>query len=153
MRHLLTVILGLAVLVATVAGCGGAHRYDSRLAAADSLMRPDPDSALAIVKAVDRDSLATEGDRAYRDLLLTQARYRCYEAATSDSDINRALAWYRAHSVEREKLTRALIYTKIKQILLLDFLCDSTIFVYDYNFQQHISIFDAFQIESIILTK
>ena len=110
MKHLLTVILGLAVLVATVAGCGGAHRYDSRLAAADSLMRPDPDSALAIVKAVDRDSLATEGDRAYRDLLLTQARYRCYEAATSDSDINHALAWYRAHSGEREKLTRALIY-------------------------------------------
>ena len=110
MRHLLTVILGLAVLVATVAGCGGAHRYDSRLAAADSLMRPDPDSALAIVKAVDRDSLATEGDRAYRDLLLTQARYRCYEVATSDSDINHALAYYRAHSGEREKLTRALIY-------------------------------------------
>ena len=106
----MTVILGLAVLVATVAGCGGAHRYDSRLAAADSLMRSDPDSALAIVKAVDRDSLASEGDRAYRDLLLTQARYRCYEAATSDSDINHALAWYRAHTSEREKLTRALIY-------------------------------------------
>ena len=110
MKHLLTVILSILALVAVVTGCGGAHRYDARLVRADSLMRPDPDSALAIVQAVDRDSLASDGDRAYRDLLLTQARYRCYVTATSDSDINRALAWYRAHSGEREKLTRALIY-------------------------------------------
>ena len=110
MKHLMTVILSILVLVATVTGCGGAHRYNSRLVLADSLMRPDPDSALAIVQSVDRDSLTGEGDRAYRDLLLTQARYRCYEAATSDSDINRALAYYRTHSGEREKLTRSLIY-------------------------------------------
>ena len=73
-------------------------------------MQAAPDSALAIVEAVCRDSLAGEGDRAYRDLLLTQARYRNYITATSDSDINRALAWYRAHSGECEKLTRAFIY-------------------------------------------
>ncbi|MBQ3362422.1 MAG: hypothetical protein IJG42_00520 [Muribaculaceae bacterium] len=110
MKHLLTVILSILALVAVVTGCGGAHRYDARLVRTDSLMRPDPDSALAIVQAVDRDSLTSDGDRAYRDLLLTQARYRCYVPATSDSDINRALAYYRAHSGEREKLTRALIY-------------------------------------------
>ena len=110
MKHLLTVILSILALVAVVTGCGGAHRYDARLVRADSLMRPDPDSALAIVQAVVRDSLTSDGDRAYRDLLLTQARYRCYVTATSDSDINRALSYYRAHSGEREKLTRALIY-------------------------------------------
>ena len=110
MKHLLTVILSILALVATVTGCDGAHRYDARLVRTDSLMRPDPDSALAIVQAVDRDSLTSDGDRAYRDLLLTQARYRCYVTATSDSDINRALNYYRAHSGEREKLTRALIY-------------------------------------------
>ena len=110
MKHLLTLILSILALVAVVTGCGGAHRYDARLVRADSLMRPDPDSALAIVQAVVRDSLTSDGDRAYRDLLLTQARYRCYIPATSDSDINRALAYYRTHSGEREKLTRALIY-------------------------------------------
>ena len=110
MRHLLTVISAVLVLVAVVAGCGDAHRYDARLAAADSLMRTLPDSALAIVQGIDRDSLSDEGDRAYRDLLLTQARYRCYVTATSDSDINRALAYYRAHSGEQEKLTHAFIY-------------------------------------------
>ena len=98
------------MLGAMVSGCDGARHYDSRLTAVDSLMRSAPDSALAIVEAIDRDSLHDEADRAYRDLLITQARYKAYVTATSDSDINRALAWYRAHPAEREKLTRAYIY-------------------------------------------
>ena len=110
MKHLLAVIVTAMVLVAVVTGCGGAGRYDARLVAADSLMQPDPDSALALVQAVPPGSLTREGDRAYRDLLLTQARYKCYITATSDSDINRALDYYRRHSGEREKLTRAYIY-------------------------------------------
>ncbi len=39
-----------------------------------------PDSALAIIEALDRDSLAAEGDRAYHNLLLTQ---------TLDRNLNR----------------------------------------------------------------
>ena len=110
MKRLPLVILLVWVLVAVVMGCSGAHRYDARLVVADSLMQPAPDRALAIVEALPIDSLTDEGDRAYRDLLLTQSRYRCYITATSDSGINRALAYYRAHSGEREKLTRAYIY-------------------------------------------
>ena len=110
MKNILSVIVVALVLVAVVTGRGGMHRYDARLAAADSLMHDVPDSALALVQAVDPASLTREGDRAYRDLLLTQARYRCYITATSDSDINRALAYYRRHDGEREKLTRAYIY-------------------------------------------
>jgi len=110
MRALLVSILVFVALVAAVTGCGRSPRYDARLVRADSLMRDTPDSALAILEAVDNAGLATEGDRAYRDLLLTQARYRCYITATSDSAINRALDYYRRHSTEREKLTRAHIY-------------------------------------------
>lgn len=110
MKHLLAVIVAAVGLVAVVTGCGGSARYDARLVAADSLMHDLPDSALALVQAVPADDLTREGDRAYRDLLLTQARYRCYVTATSDSDINRALAYYRLHDGEREKLTRAYIY-------------------------------------------
>ncbi len=106
----IVIVMLLAVLVAVVTGCDGTPRYDTRLAAADSLMRDNPDSALAIIEAINRGSLATTADSAYHDLLLTQARYRCYIVATSDSDINRALAYYRAHDGEREKLTRAYIY-------------------------------------------
>ena len=111
MRRLPVVILVMvAVLVAVVTGCSGAHRYDGRLVAADSLMRNDPDSALALLEALPTASLTTDGDRAYHGLLISQARYKAYVVATSDSDINRALSYYRAHSREREKLTRAYIY-------------------------------------------
>ncbi|MBR5170446.1 MAG: hypothetical protein IKW85_07750 [Muribaculaceae bacterium] len=104
------IVMVIAVLVAVVTGCGGTPSYDGRLTAADSLMRTNPDSALALLEAIPMAGLATAGDSAYRDLLLTQARYRCYVTATSDSAINRALAYYRAHDDEREKLTRAYIY-------------------------------------------
>ena len=105
------VILVVAMVLGVVtSGCGGAYRYDARLAAADSLISCNPDSALSLLEALPTDSLRTEHDRAYRDLLLTQARYKAYVPATTDSAINRALAYYRAHPKEREKLTRAYIY-------------------------------------------
>ena len=106
----MVVIVALWVLGAVVPGCGGAHRYDGRLTAADSLMRNYPDSALAMLEALPTDSLPAEGDRAYRDLLLTQARYRVCIPATSDSVINRALDYYSAHPSEREKFTRSYIF-------------------------------------------
>ena len=107
------VVISLFLLlfqIGVVTGCRGEARYDARLAAADSLLATAPDSALALVEALTRDSLTTDGDRAYRDLIVTQARYKCYITTTSDSDINRALDYYRAHDDEREKLTRAYIY-------------------------------------------
>ena len=110
MRGKVVILLVAWMLVTMVAGCGGAHRYDGRLVQADSLMPHDPDSALSLVQGISPDSLPTPGDRAYRDLLLTQGRYKCYITATTDSDINRALAYYSHHSGEREKLTRAYIY-------------------------------------------
>ena len=109
-KRLLTVILVLWGLGAVVPGCRHALSYDGRLTAVDSLMKDNPDSALALVEALSLSDLPAEGDRAYRDLLLTQARYKAYVTATSDSDINRALAYFRAHPADREKLTRAYIY-------------------------------------------
>ena len=100
----------MMVLGAVVPGCDDMPRYDGRLTAADSLIHDHADSALTMLEALAPSDLATEGDRAYHDLLLTQARYKCYKPATTDSAINRALAYYRAHPNEREKLTRAYIY-------------------------------------------
>ena len=106
----IVILVVLAVLGAVVPGCGGAHHYDSRLTAADSLMRDRPDSALRLLEALPHDSLVTEHDRAYRDLLLTQARYRNYITATADSDINCALVYYKRHPKEQEKLTRSYLF-------------------------------------------
>ena len=100
----------MTVLVLVASGCGGMHRYDTRLVEADSIMWDAPDSALVVLSAI--DSLGGEADRAYRDLLMTQARYKCYQeiTASDDSAITRAINHYRTHSGEREKLTRAYLY-------------------------------------------
>ena len=125
MKKLLVLILVAMVLGAVVPGCRHVESYDGRLVAADSLMRTNPDSALSLLESLNSPpargevarsdggggaDLATDGDRAYRDLLVTQARYKAYITATSDSDINRALAYFSDHPADREKLTRAYIY-------------------------------------------
>ena len=104
------IIAVMTMLVALATGCRGTHTHDERLRQADSLINDFPDSALTLIEAVNPTSLSTREDLAYRDLLLTQARYKCYIVATSDSDINRALDYYRQHKGEREKCTRAYIY-------------------------------------------
>lgn len=103
-------LVALLALVMMVGGCEKRHPYDSRLVVVDSIMRHDPDSALALLERLGGAGFATAGDQAYFALLLTQARYRCYVVATSDSTINVALDYYRHHDGEREKLTRAYIY-------------------------------------------
>lgn len=106
---------GLSIFVAIVVAalftdCGGMRHYDARLIAADSLMWSTPDSALAIISAL--DTLRGVADSAYRDLLATQARYKCYAKITArdDSAITRAMNYYRHHNSDREKLTRAFLY-------------------------------------------
>ncbi len=108
MRFQAFLILIAAIFVVT--GCGGRARYDGRLVQADSLMWSTPDSALAVLSAL--DTLRGAADSAYRDLLFTQARYKTYQPITArdDSTITRAMNWYRRHDGEREKLTRATLY-------------------------------------------
>ncbi len=108
MRFQAFLILIAAIFLVT--GCGGRARYDGRLVQADSLMQPSPDSALAVLSAL--DTLRGAADSAYRDLLFTQARYKTYQDITArdDSTITRAMNWYRRHDGEREKLTRATLY-------------------------------------------
>ena len=100
----------MAALVMIVTGCGNTHHYDSRLVTADNLIAEDPDSALDLLETLPMTTLPDEADRAYYGLLLSQARYKAYVTATSDSDINRALVYYRSHPSDREKLTRTYIY-------------------------------------------
>ena len=111
MNHMNNIMMLLVVMLALLAGCRHeVSRYDSRLENADSLLCLNPDSALSLLSGLDARSLRSEGDRAYYALLLTQARYRCYVTATSDSLINTALDYYEHHADELEKLTRSYIY-------------------------------------------
>ena len=112
MKNQRIILLFLGLIALSIAGCHhGKPDYDSRLVAADSLLRCNkPDSALQLLHAIDARSLSGDGNCAYHALLLTQAQYRCYEDITSDSVINIALDYYQHHAGEREKLTRAYIY-------------------------------------------
>ena len=111
-RILVHICLVTCVLAGILVGCGHVPHYDEQLLQADSLLQDIHDShtALKLLDSLQRGSFANEADRAYYDLLLTQARYKCYILATSDSDINRALEYYKHHSDEQDKLIRSYIY-------------------------------------------
>ena len=107
MRHPLHIILAALMLAAAV-GCS--RSADRRLVLADSLMWKNPDSSLAILNAINRDSLQGDENRAYHALLLTQAKFRIdYYDYPSDSLINTALSHY-SDNHNREHYTRALLY-------------------------------------------
>ena len=106
MKKLLYISL-LAVLLSAAMSCS--RSVDKRLVLADTLMWTNPDSSLAILSAIKRDSLQGEENLAYHSLLLTQAQFRCYGNCSSDSLINFALDYY-SDNHNREHHTRSLLY-------------------------------------------
>ena len=83
MRRLIHIAFAFILLTATVASC--THHPDKRLVLADTLMWTNPDSSLAILSAINRDSLQGDENKAYYALLLTQAQFRCNIPLTSDT--------------------------------------------------------------------
>ena len=107
---IISFLLAVIIIAQLFIGCNGTYHYDSRLIAADRMMCQNTDSALSILTQLGKDGFMNRADRAYHALLLSQAKYRCYVPATSDSTINVALDYYQKHQDENEKLTRSLIY-------------------------------------------
>ncbi len=93
--------------MSAVMSCG--RSVDKKLVLADSLMWVNPDSSLAILSAINRDSLQGDENQAYYALLFTQAQFRCNGNCTSDSLINFASDYY-SDNHNREHYTRSLIY-------------------------------------------
>ncbi len=106
MKKLLYISL-FAVLLSAALSCS--RSVDKRLVLADSLMWVNPDSSLAILEAINRDSLQGDENQAYYALLLTQAQFRVDYAIPSDSLINLAVEHY-SDNHNREHYTRALLY-------------------------------------------
>ncbi len=106
MKKLLYISL-LAVLLSAAMSCS--RSVDKRLVLADTLMWKAPDSSLAILNAINRDSLTDDENQAYYALLLTQAQFRCNGNCNGDSLINFALGHYSGHH-NREHYTRSLLY-------------------------------------------
>ena len=106
MKKLLYLSLFIILLSAAMS-CS--RSLDKRLVLADTLMWVNPDSSLAILNAINRDSLQGEENLAYHALLLTQAQFRCNGNCTSDTLINSALKHF-SNNHNREHYTRALLY-------------------------------------------
>ena len=106
MRQPLYILLTI-LLITFVMGCS--RSVDKRLVLADTLMWTYPDSSLAILEAINRDSLQGEENLAYYALLLTQAQFRCNIPLTSDTLISKAVDYY-SDNHNREHYTRALLY-------------------------------------------
>ena len=106
MRKILYILIFL-LTISSVMSCG--RGVDKRLVLADTLMWTNPDSSLAILEAINRDSLQDEENLAYYALLLTQAQFRCNISLTSDTLISKAVDYYRDNH-NREHYTRALLY-------------------------------------------
>ncbi len=106
MRQPLYILLAI-LLITIVMGCS--RSVDKRLVLADTLMWTNPDSSLAILTVINRDSLQGEENLAYYALLLTQAQFRCNIPLTTDTLITKAVDYY-SDNHNREHYTRALLY-------------------------------------------
>ena len=106
MRRLLYIIT-LFIVLGTAISCNSS--VDKRLVLADTLMWVNPDSSLAILKAINRHTLQGDENQAYYALLLTQAQFRCNIPLTTDTLINKAVNYY-SDNHNREHYTRALLY-------------------------------------------
>ncbi len=101
--YILFIILTLSFVMSCSRG------VDKRLVLADTLMWKNPDSSLAILNSINRDSLQGNENQAYYALLITQAQFRCYGNCSSDSLINFAFDYY-CDNHNQEHYTRSLIY-------------------------------------------
>lgn len=82
------------ILLPILAAVGCSRAPQAELRAADALMESRPDSALALLQALDPATLS-EADSPYYALLMTQAQIKNNVYLTSDSLISQALEAYR----------------------------------------------------------
>ena len=73
------------------------NRTREALSRAESVVNEAPDSALAIVKAINRDELKTRSSQARHALLLSMAQDKCHIDVTEDSTIRVAYNYYQNH--------------------------------------------------------
>ncbi len=98
-------------LLLLLAGCWQERAVSPRLVELDSLIAVAPDSAAALLQDYPADSLRDPVNRAYHALLTTQAKYKAYIPATSDSAINIAVDHYvTKNRGDYDRRIRSLIY-------------------------------------------
>ena len=103
LSHIIITLL----MAAAYAACS--HSVDSRLLQADSIIDANPDSALAVIRAIDRTGM-NRNDRMFATLLEVKAADKAYIMATSDSTIKNLLRYYIEGNREKELHPVVLYY-------------------------------------------
>ena len=107
MKHLIYISL---LFLASFTACGRHTVYPSAMQQAEALMNTRPDSALTLLEATaDTLAMLPEETRMYHQLLTIQAKDKLYITHTSDSLINRIVAFYEAYG-NSDRLMMAYYY-------------------------------------------
>ena len=94
MKHLLTLILSILLLSA----CGESGRMQfKQLQQIDSIAEVNADSAVAMLKTINRDTLSSNDNKYYYDLLKIRTNDKAYIAHTSDSAILSVINYFENH--------------------------------------------------------
>ena len=94
MKHLLTLILSILLLSA----CGESGRMQfEQLQQIDSIAEVNADSAVAMIKTINRDTLSSNDNKYYYDLLKIRTNDKAYIAHTSDSAILSVINYFENH--------------------------------------------------------
>ena len=111
MKTLPAITYALALLCIWLTGCTPASTREA-LARADSIMATAPDSALAILDALDPATLNSDETKAMYAVSLTEARHMAYVPVYDDSLITMGADYYLTHGSPEEK-ARAFYYSAI----------------------------------------
>ena len=107
MKHLIYILL---LFLASFTACGRHTVYPPAMQEAEALMNTRPDSALTLLEAMaDTFAMLPEETRMYHQLLTIQAKDKLYITHTSDSLINRIVAFYEAYG-NSDRLMMAYFY-------------------------------------------
>ena len=102
MRQLIYIFILAALVCLGIGGCTP-RRVGEAMNRADSLMMSAPDSALALLDAIDPATLRTDAARARHAVLLTRARHLAYVPVYDDSLIAIGTDYYATHGTHAEK--------------------------------------------------
>ena len=102
LRHILTPVL----LVILVSGCSGGQHYCALLEQADSLMTGQPDSAYALLCAIDSADLHSQRKsvRMRYELLRAEAQNKLYIPFRTDSVLREVANYYDRHGSSNDRL-------------------------------------------------
>lgn len=90
------------LFVQLIVGCTGSSYVSEILSRAEGLMSEHPDSALQILKSLDRESIKAEKELADYAFLLTKAQYKNYIDAKNDSLIQISVIYYEKQGMKKE---------------------------------------------------